>query len=184
MTRTPDIWGDTPPASGRAAATPVAVPPRVDAASFKGAFRRYPAGVSIITGLSCENPVGILVSSLTSVSAEPAIVGLSISDLSQAGQAVLRSERVVVHLLAGPDQELAEAFAMKPRPPIDWRRDALGRPVLATHGARLGGRIRHTTHAGTATLVSVDIEDVTPADAGADEALVHFGRRWFRLGGS
>lgn len=155
----------------------------VDAVSFKQAFRRFPAGCAIVTGLSDGRPIGILVSSLTSVSAEPAIVVMSVSDDSYAGRAVLGEGGVVVHLLTAPDQPLAEVFAQRSssRDGVAWGTDTHGRPTLPTHGPRLGGRVLATARAGSAILVTIGIDEVAPADELAEDALVHFDRHWFNL---
>ena len=45
---------------------------------FKSAFGQHPAGIAIITVAGPEGPVGLTASSVSSISADPPILGLSL----------------------------------------------------------------------------------------------------------
>ena len=69
----------------------------LSAAEFKLAFRHHAAGVAVVTADAGDGPVGITVSSLFSVSAEPPLMVFSISNSSSSAPTVLRAESLVVH---------------------------------------------------------------------------------------
>lgn len=155
------------------------------ATEFRSAFGKHPAGVAIVTTMRPAGPVGVLVSSIASVSAVPAVVSLSISDASNAGQGLLLSSDVAVHLLTAADAELARLFARRNREPADeagvWAGEAEGVPLLKTHGAVLFGRIGLRQRAGSAVLLTVDVHEIRLPQGDHPGALVHYDRRWHQL---
>ncbi len=150
------------------------------AADLRGAFRAYPTGVAIATTEVDGRPVGVLVSSLVSVSVAPPVVSISLSDSSFAAQEVLGGNRVTIHLLTGSDRDLADWFA-RPRPAGDEPRWLAGTPGLArlpTHGPVLSGTVSDRVRAGSATVVFVTVDQVEPPASDDPLALVHVDRHW------
>ncbi len=149
-------------------------------AALRGAFRAYATGVAIATAEVEGRRVGVLVSSLVSVSVAPPVVSISLSDASFAAQEVLAGDRIAIHMLTGADRELADWFA-RPRPAADepeWLDTIAGEARLATHGPVLSGSVDDRVRAGSATVVFVTVDRVDEPLDDDPLALVHVDRHW------
>jgi flavin reductase (DIM6/NTAB) family NADH-FMN oxidoreductase RutF len=85
---------------------PVATPD-----GLRRAFRRHAAGVCVVTAMSRSGPVGLTVTSLTCLSAEPPRVTFNIAHGSSCWPTLSLARYVGVHLLAADQPELAATFA-------------------------------------------------------------------------
>jgi flavin reductase (DIM6/NTAB) family NADH-FMN oxidoreductase RutF len=85
--------------------------PQASGDDLRQAFRRHPAGVAVITVAGLHGPVGLTVTSLVSVSAEPPRLAFNISHTSSAWPAVSLTRHLGVHLLGADQHELAATFA-------------------------------------------------------------------------
>lgn len=162
----------------------------VDAERFKAAFRHHAAGVAIITASTDDGPVALTASSVTSVSAEPPVLLLSVSDTTRSGSALAMARSAVIHLLDADDHALAVRCA---DPAIDrfadpatWTELPTGEPVF--HGPRvlLRGDVTQRIMSGHATVLMLGVTEVidrrpgTPVDVPGP--LVYHDRRWHVLG--
>ncbi|MDA8438584.1 MAG: flavin reductase [Propionibacterium sp.] len=148
--------------------------------AMRGAFRAYATGVAIATAVVEGRRVGVLVSSLVSVSVSPPVVSVSLSDASFAAQEVLVADRIAVHMLTGADRGLADWFA-RPRPVADepeWVDTVAGEARLATHGPVLSGSVADRVRAGSATVMFVTVDRVDEPLDDDPLALVHVDRHW------
>lgn len=160
---------------------------------FKQAFRGYPAGVSVVTADAGRGPVGMTATSVISLSAEPAMLAFSVSDLSSSAPTILESDTVVVHLLSAEQLEIAKLCSTSGIDRFEdatiWSRLPSGEPLFHEAQAWIRGRVVHQLRAGTATLVvlhalesgtvqlpTADVNDVEP------EPLVYHNRTWHRIG--
>ncbi|MGW0041482.1 flavin reductase family protein [Rhodococcus sp. NPDC003348] len=155
---------------------------------FKEAFRHHPAGVAVVTADPGDGPVGLTASSVISVSADPAILVLSLSGHASATPHLLRADSLVVHMLGADQLTLAKTFATGG---IDrfadrdrWHRLGTGEPVLRGVPAWLRGRITSRMQAGEATVVVLEITDIGLPDSEVStlRPLVYHNRCWHTLG--
>ncbi len=157
--------------------------------TFKAAFRHHPGGVALVTALGADGPVALTATSVASVSAEPALVVFSVSNLSSTAPILRTAESVVIHLLDLDGLELARLGAThgvdRFADTSSWSPLPTGEPVF--HGTRwLRAVVTHRIPAGTATLVVAEAveSNVTPADANAPgpaAGLVFLNRAWHRI---
>lgn len=102
---------------------------------FISAFRQYPGSVSIITAMGPDGPVGMTVTSVISLSADPPLLGFSLSSRSSATPHLRAANSMVVHFLAPSDVELGRTFSTSGidrfAPPTKWRQLSGGEPLLA-----------------------------------------------------
>ncbi|MFL4473310.1 flavin reductase family protein [Paeniglutamicibacter sp. MACA_103] len=159
----------------------------VGPAEFKAAFRNHPAGVAIITATGPEGPVGLTVSSVISVSAEPPLLVFSLSAGSRTTPLIAGADTVVVHLLGAAQAPLAKAFAtpgVDRFAATDWHLLPTGEPVLSQAPVWLRGRIVNAMDAGGSVVVAVHLLQANvPADGDLPETpLVYHNRSWHRLG--
>ncbi len=82
----------------------------VSEVEFKAAMRALPAGVSAVTTGRGEEVAGLIVSSLTSISAEPPLVGFFINESSSIVSALLANGRFVANVLGEEHQEVMSTF--------------------------------------------------------------------------
>ena len=172
-------------------AAPV-LPPTVTPEMLKSAFRRHAAGVSIITASGEGGPLALTVSSLTSVSADPAVVLCSIASTTETGRELTRADSAVIHLLTVADRALAgrcstpgvERFPLDGGSPDGWELLPTGEPVFTGPRVLLRGEIVQRTMLGEATVLMLAVTDVierTEGPAGTAGALAYLDRRWHAL---
>lgn len=157
---------------------------QADGDLFRHTFRRFPSGVAIATVATPEGPVGLTLSSVASVSADPPVLSFSVATHGRSAAAVLGAETIAVHLLPASAVALADAFARSSgerfTPSQRWGTSPSGvlRPQIAT--ATLVGSVRAIVPAGSASLIVLDIGHI---ELGEDAApLIHHDRRFHGLG--
>ncbi|WP_330445245.1 flavin reductase family protein [Streptomyces anulatus] len=101
---------------------------------FKQVFRRYPAGVVVVTADSGRGPVGFTATSLTSLSLDPPLVSYGIGVAASSWPHVEAAASTVVNFLGADQESLARTFATSGidrfAGPTAWRRLPEGEPVL------------------------------------------------------
>jgi flavin reductase (DIM6/NTAB) family NADH-FMN oxidoreductase RutF len=171
---------------------PATMPDTVDAESLKAAIRHHAAGVAVVTADVGDGPVAMTISSLTSVSVDPAVLMFSVSSGTGAGQAMTRALTVVVHLLEGSDHELAVRCATRGlerfSQDVAWEVLPTGEPVFCEPRIRLRGQVLQRIAVGDSTVLVLAVTEVLPSDAPIvdDEApmsgpLAYHDRAWHVL---
>ncbi|WP_066453408.1 flavin reductase family protein [Castellaniella caeni] len=84
---------------------------------FRSALGRFPTGVTIVTAEHPDSgaPIGLTISSFSSVSLEPPMVLWSLTQAAASLDAFLRLERYVIHVLSASQIDLARHFAKGPQ---------------------------------------------------------------------
>jgi len=102
---------------------------------LRAVMRRFPAGVCVVTLDRAGERLGITVGSLTSLSLEPPLVGLTIGRDLSAHELLRAAGGFSVSILAGDQAELAQHFARGVPPIALWSgidvRDGTRGPLLA-----------------------------------------------------
>lgn len=156
---------------------------------FVTAFRNHPAGVALVTADPGDGPVAMTATSVSSVNADPPTVAFSASIRSSSTPALLRSSRVVVHLLSARQLHLAKLGSTSG---IDrfadsslWERLPTGEVVFREAAAWIRGRVIGNLPAKGATLFLVEGDEVgglhTDPSRDADPPLVYHSRAWHSL---
>jgi flavin reductase (DIM6/NTAB) family NADH-FMN oxidoreductase RutF len=132
-------------------------PAGIDAAAFKAVLARFASGVAVITTTSDAVPVGFTVSSFTSVSLAPPLVGFCIAETASNWPAIRRADGFVVHILGAHQHELSVLFARSGAdrfgPSTRWTASAAGMPVLEDVLAHLECEIVSRVPAGDHHIV-------------------------------
>jgi flavin reductase (DIM6/NTAB) family NADH-FMN oxidoreductase RutF len=119
------VSGVPAPGGGRAL-------PSVDAAVFRQALARHPAGVAIVT---LRGPAGLTVTSFSSASLDPPLVSFYIGHGSSNWPAVRAAEYFAVNLMDHGQEAVAARFARKGAdrfgPQTRWRPGPGDLPLLA-----------------------------------------------------
>ena len=131
-------------------------------------FRRHAAAVAVVTTTYRGDPVGLLVTSLASVSASPALISFNVSRTSSSWPALREARHLGVHLLAHDQAQLAGRFARKGAErfsaPTSWQAGPHRTPVIDGVAARSIAEVEQRVPAGdhvivVARLLSVDTLD-------------------------
>ncbi|MDA3023729.1 MAG: flavin reductase family protein [Actinomycetota bacterium] len=156
--------------------------------AFKSAFRHHASGVAIVTADAGDGPLALTASSVTSVSAAPAILLFSVSSTTETGRAIARASTAVVHLLDADDHGLAlrcaDPMADRFGDPRTWDRLAGGEPVFRGPRVVLRGEVVQRLvfdEAVVMLLAVVEVIDRGPR-ASAARPLAYHDRRWHALG--
>lgn len=152
---------------------------------FKDAFRAHPAGVAVITAEGETGPVGLTASSVSSVSADPAILVFSLASAEGSAGVIASADTIVVHLLGARNAALADLFARSGStrftPALAWESLPTGEPLLKDVPRALRSRVLDRTAVGSSVLVTAEVLDVLTPGA-PDEPLVYHNRTYHRLG--
>jgi flavin reductase (DIM6/NTAB) family NADH-FMN oxidoreductase RutF len=89
-------------------------------AEQRALFRRWPAGVSVVVTELEGRRSGLTVSSLTSLSLEPPLVGISIAVEASLHELLRDAGTWAASLLSGDQEELAQHFARSVPPIALW----------------------------------------------------------------
>ena len=155
-------------------------------ADLKLAFRHHAAGVAVVTADAGDGPVGITVSSLFSVSAEPPLMVFSIANTSSSAATVQRAETLVVHLLGSQHLAIARLCST---PGVDrfadtsiWRRLPTGEPHFPDVPVWIRGRVINRMEAGNSTVIAIHALESERVDDPGTTPLVYHNRTWHALG--
>ncbi|MGF1431018.1 flavin reductase family protein [Kitasatospora sp. LaBMicrA B282] len=103
----------------------------VDALDLRSALRSHAAGIVVLTA---PGPVGVTITSFTSVSAAPALVSFALADTSSTWQQVRQSDWFGIQVLSAEQQDLARLFATSGAdrfgPATRWHLGPHGVPLL------------------------------------------------------
>ncbi|WP_327070955.1 flavin reductase family protein [Kitasatospora sp. NBC_01250] len=103
----------------------------VDASQLRSVLRSHAAGIVVLTA---PGPVGVTITSFTSISAEPALVSFALAETSSTWQQVRDSEWFGIQILSAEQRDLAQLFASKGAdrfgPATRWRLGPHGVPLL------------------------------------------------------
>ncbi|AYD65707.1 flavin reductase family protein [Achromobacter sp. LC458] len=137
---------------------------------FKAAMRSLPAGISAVTTGQGDQVAGMIVSSLTSISADPPMVGFFVQQTSSAREPLLRHGRFVANVLGEGHEAVMQAFLGQPQGMArfaqgGWVMNEQGTPVLPDALASIECDIVCTEVLGTHDLIVGKIRKTTCREA-------------------
>jgi flavin reductase (DIM6/NTAB) family NADH-FMN oxidoreductase RutF len=149
--------------------------PAATADDLRRVFRRHAAAVAVVTATFDGAPVGLLVTSLASVSATPPLVSFNVSLGSSSRPALEVAEHLGVHVLAAHQDRLADLFATKGADrfaaPTSWAPGPHGVPLLAGCAATAVAAVEQRIPAGDHVIVVARL--LTAATSDDEPPLVH-----------
>ena len=149
---------------------------------FRRVIGRFPTGVTIVTAMGPEGPVGMTANAVTSLSLEPLLLLVCFDNASRTLPLVRESRRFGVNVLAHGQEELARRFAGKlPESEkfaaVPHRLDD-GVPVIEGAHAWIGCDLERLVPGGDHTI---GIGAVRAAELGVGEPLVWWDGRYGAL---
>ncbi|WP_369808100.1 flavin reductase family protein [Leucobacter chinensis] len=134
-----------------------------DIQRFKDAFRLHPAGVALVAGNTAEGLVGLTLSSIASVSADPPVLSFSVTRSTGSAGGILSAGTFVVHFLTDEQAQLAMNFARTGSPRFTeeqgWQTLPTGEPYLPSASMALRCTIRETLPVGPSVLILANVLD-------------------------
>ena len=151
---------------------------------FKSAFGQHPAGIAIITVAGPEGPVGLTASSVSSISADPPILGFSLQAKRGSAAVVATADSFIVHFLDSDNVELARSFAISGAPrfgeDMPWETLPTGEPRLTGVRRVLRAIPLARIKAGPALVFNAAVVDVL-GEEGSGSPLVYHQRQFHGL---
>ncbi len=145
----------------------------LDHRGFRDALGKFATGITVVTAVGPDGPVGITVNSFSSVSLDPPLVLWSIDKGSRRRPAFEASPVCAIHVLGDDQAETCKAFTKDVAPfdslPTTHRADGL--PLLEGCLARFECTPYATYDGGDHLIMVVEVAQVTMRDA---EPLVFF----------
>jgi 3-hydroxy-9,10-secoandrosta-1,3,5(10)-triene-9,17-dione monooxygenase reductase component len=83
----------------------------VEPSAFRHVLGHFPTGVTVVTAMTDDGPVGLSVGSFTSVSLDPPLVGFLPAVTSTSWPLIRAAGRFCVNVLAAHQEEYAHTFA-------------------------------------------------------------------------
>ncbi|WP_051376717.1 flavin reductase family protein [Burkholderia sp. WSM2232] len=151
----------------------------VDPAQYKAAMRHLAAGVCAVTTFDEGLPHGLLVTAVTSVSAEPTpSLLVCVNQSSSTHSRILNAKSFCVNLLDERDVELARQFLSSDRRArfegVEWEAGITGSPMLTRALASFDCDIEQAVQAGSHTICIGRVREVRVC-TGAGQPLLYFG---------
>lgn len=135
----------------------------VDDMSMRHTMGAFPSGITVLTTRVDEKPIGLTISSFTSVSMDPPLILQCVARTARSLPAFVPGRRVVVNILAHDQASVARLFASKVDDRfagIEFGTDEHGSPVLAGTAAWVSGGIERVEDAGDHVIVLTSVDTV------------------------
>lgn len=140
-----------------------AAPRRIDEARYRQVLGHFATGVTVVTCLAGDRPLGLAVNSFTSVSLEPALVAFCVARTSSTWPALRETGAFCVNILAEDQETLSRTFAtydLDRFEGIGWRPSPSGAPVLAGILAWLDCTVEAEYEAGDHFIVVGQVQEL------------------------
>ncbi len=159
----------------------------VPAAEFRAAIGQFATGVTIVTALDGDRPVGITVNAFASMSLEPPLVAVALDHRRFIVPTIEAFGRYAVNVLAEDQQWLSDCFAGANVIPsreafcgAAWHPGRTGVPLISGTTASLECRVVERIPLGDHLIFVGAVEAVTVSEPDAPPLLYH-RRRYLRI---
>ena len=150
------------PASGAPA-------PTIDAARYRRVLGYFATGVTVVTGVEGDQPLGLSVNSFTSVSLDPPLVAFCAARSSSSWARMRASGTFCVNILSDDQEEVCRVFAGRGGDKfrgIGWRASETGAPIIAGALAWIDCAVEAAYEAGDHHIVVGRVLDLDVARDG------------------
>jgi 3-hydroxy-9,10-secoandrosta-1,3,5(10)-triene-9,17-dione monooxygenase reductase component len=87
--------------------------PIIDGGDFRRVLGHFPTGVTVVTALSSQGPLGVAIGSFVSISLDPPLVGFFLGKGSGSGAGIQEAGHFCVNVLCADQLELCGLMASK-----------------------------------------------------------------------
>ena len=159
----------------------------IAAVDFRAAIGQFATGVTVVTALEGDRPVGITVNAFASVSLEPALVMIALDHRRFIVPMIEATGRYAVNVLAEDQQWLSDCFAGANVTPnreafcgAPWHLGHTGVPLILGATASMECRVEERLVLGDHLMFVAAVEAVTVNEPEAPPLLYH-RRRYLRI---
>lgn len=164
----------------------VDIAPHLDMLAFRNAMGRFASGVTVVTGIEGDDPIGFTCQSFYSVSLEPSLVSICVMKSSTTYPRIREAGAFLVNVLHRDQLELSNQFARRGTDKwagVEWTRSVSGLPVLAGCLIWVECRIYAEHDAGDHVIVVGEVVSMGGLeDEELHEPLLFFKGRYRALG--
>ncbi len=157
------------------------------AAEFRAAIGQFATGVTIVTAMDGDRPVGITVNAFASMSLEPALVAIALDHRRFINPTIEATGRYAVNVLAEDQQWLSDCFAGANVAPgreafcgAPWHPGLTGVPLIGGTVASLECRVVERIPLGDHVIFVASVEAASVTEPEAPPLLYH-RRRYLRI---
>lgn len=158
----------------------------IDPLRFREALGHYASGITVITSLLDNEPVGFTCQSFYSVSMEPPLVSFSVMASSYSYPKIRRAGRFAVNILSGEQVGISNQFARRGVDKwqgIDWQVSPLGNPVIAGCLYWLDCEIEAEHTAGDHMIVIGEVKAIIEKKTARISPLLYYKGQYHNLAG-
>lgn len=134
-----------------------------DEASFRTVLGHFATGVTIITAMDGDEPVGVSANAFTSVSLDPPLVLFCAAKASSTWPRIERAGRFTVNILNEHQEDVCRVFATKGADRfsrIGWRPSSNGQPILHDSLAYLDCELEQQHDGGDHVIVVGRVQEL------------------------
>lgn len=142
----------------------------IDPNEFRRVLGHFPTGVTVVTGVDTDGPVGLAIGSFASVSLDPPLVLFCPGHTSTSWERIKATGSFCVNVLGDDQQDVCGVFAGKSEDKfegIDWTSQATGAPVIPGSLAWIDCRVHAIHDGGDHDIVVGRVEALATVDAGS-----------------
>lgn len=128
---------------------------RPDMDLMKQVNRRFVTGVTVVTALDGDKPLGLAVNAFASISLDPPTVMVAVQHTSSTHDCLFRADHLAINILSVDQLDVVNKFAVKSDDKfasVDWRPAPYGSPLIDGSAATMEVEIRERLHASTHTV--------------------------------
>ena len=144
----------------------------IDAGRFKSVMGHFATGVTIVTALDGDKPVGFTAQSFVSLSIDPPLVAVCPGLASSSWPRIAAADGLCINILGDDQEALCRGFATPSEDKfagVGWRgAPATGAPLIDGSLAWIDGRIEATYPAGDHEIVVINVLDLGDASTDGD----------------
>jgi 3-hydroxy-9,10-secoandrosta-1,3,5(10)-triene-9,17-dione monooxygenase reductase component len=151
---------------------------------FREALGHYASGITVITSLIDDEPLGFTCQSFYSVSMSPPLVSFSVMAKSYSYPKIRQAGRFAVNILSGEQIQISNAFARQGTDKwhgIEWQESPLGNPIIGGSLHWLDCEIHAEHAAGDHLIVIGEVKALSPEEAAAVQPLLYFKGQYCNL---
>ncbi len=152
-------------------------PPVVDPRLMRDVLGHFASGVTVVTAIAPDGPIGFTCQSFSSLSLDPPLVAFAPSRTSTTWPRLRAAGRFCVNVLAEEQSDLSQAFARSGADKyagVSWTPSPLGSPVLDGVVAWIDSELWAEYDGGDHTIVVARVLDLG-ADPGRSPLVFHRG---------
>lgn len=141
--------------SGEFVSEQVFVPGPDTSRNFRSALGRFPTGVTVVTAMTDDGPVGMTVNSFASVSLDPPLVLWSPAKAASRYPLFMAAQHFAIHVLGEEQGDVCDRFIRGGRDftALDWHTNDEGAPVITGTLARFECRLAAVHDGGDHSII-------------------------------